>query len=168
METPINKWKCFKMNLYVRILFLKRYVISLVQYQIKAFAIPGRYLRKMNMLMFKYVWNSRWEKIERKILVRSLNNGGFNMIDLKKRREAYIFSQINSIPQNMNQHWACLYVYWFGLLLKPLHPNLASNLWVHTLADVFSTFTHTQTRGLPEKVWFEYESIEINWSMSRV
>ena len=83
--------------------------------------------------MFKYVWNSRWEKIERKILVRSVNNGGLNMIDLKTRREADIISQIISIPQNMNQPWACLYVYWFGLLLKPLHPNLASNLWVHTL-----------------------------------
>ena len=33
----------------------------------------------------------------------------------------------------MNQHWTCLYVYWFGLLLKPLHPNLASIHWVHTL-----------------------------------
>ena len=109
------------------------YVISLVQYQIKAFAIPGRYLRQMNMLMFKYVWNSRWEKKERKILVRSVNNGGLNMIDLKTRREADIISQIISIPQNMNQPWARLYVYWFGLLLKPLHPNLASNLWVHRL-----------------------------------
>ena len=49
METTINKWKYFKMNLCERILFLKMYVISLVQYQIKAFAIPGRYLRKMNM-----------------------------------------------------------------------------------------------------------------------
>ena len=55
------------------------------------------------------------------------------MIDLKKRRGADIISQIISIPQNMNQHWACLYVYWFGLLLKPLHPNFASYLWVHTL-----------------------------------
>ena len=61
METTINKWKYFKINLCERILFLKMYVISLVQYQIKAFAIPGRYLRQMNMLMFKYVWNSRWE-----------------------------------------------------------------------------------------------------------
>ena len=33
---------------------------------------------------------------------------------------------------------------------------------------VFSTFTHTQTRGLLEKVWFEYESSGINWSMSGV
>ena len=27
-----------------------------------------------------------------------------------------------------------------------------------TLTAVFSTLTHTQTRGLLEKVWFEYES----------
>ena len=54
------------------------------------------------MLMFKYVWNSRWEKIERKILVRPVNNGGLNIIDLKKRREADIISQIISIPQNIN------------------------------------------------------------------
>ena len=86
METTINKWKYFKMNLCERIFFLKIYVIGLVQYQLKAFAIPGRYLRKMNMLMFKYVWNSRWEKIERKILVGQVNNGGLNMIDLKKEK----------------------------------------------------------------------------------
>ena len=32
----------------------------------------------------------------------------------------------------------------------------------------FSTFTHTQTRGLLAKAWFEYELSGINWSMSGV
>ena len=72
-------------------------VISLIQYQIKAFAIPGRYLRKMNMLMFKYVWNSRRERIERKIFVRSVNNGGLNMIDIKKRRGGQILFHKSSV-----------------------------------------------------------------------
>ena len=35
-----------------------------------------------------------------------------------------------------------------------------------TKTAVFSTFTHTQTRGLLKKVWFEYGSSGINWSMS--
>ena len=42
------------------------------------------------------------------------------------------------------------------------------NIAVSELTAVFSTFTHTQTRGLLEKVWFEYESSGINWSMSGV
>ena len=36
------------------------------------------------------------------------------------------------------------------------------------LLAVISTFTHTQTQGQLEKVWFEYESSGINWSMSGV
>ena len=55
------------------------------------------------------------------------------MIDLKSRRIADIINQIISINNNLNQPWSCLYVYWFGLSLRKIYPNLASNSYVHTL-----------------------------------
>ena len=55
------------------------------------------------------------------------------MLDLQTRRKADIILQIINIPMNLDQLWACLYVYWFGLVMKNVHPNLAGNIWVHTL-----------------------------------
>ena len=133
MEAKVDKWNFLKLNIYERILFLKTYVTSIVQYQIKVFTIPGRYLRKMNMLMYKYIWNSRWEKIARKILIRPCERGGLGMLDLQTIRKADIITQIINIPMNLDKPWACLYVYWFGLVMKKIHPSLASNIWVHTL-----------------------------------
>ena len=46
--------------------------------------------------------------------------------------------------------------------------GIKQKIALHCLTAVFSTFTHTQTRGLLEKVWFEYDSSGINWSMSGV
>ena len=133
METTIKKWKFFRINLHQKILFLKTYIIGLIQYHIKAFELPNRYLRKMNILMFKYIWGSNYEKISRKALTRSIENGGMAMIDLKSRRIADIINQITNINNNLNQPWACLYIYWFGLSLRKIYPNLASNSYVHTL-----------------------------------
>ena len=55
------------------------------------------------------------------------------MIDIQTRRKTDNITQIINVPQNLDQPWACLYVYWFGFLLKNIHPRLADNTWVHTL-----------------------------------
>ena len=59
MESKIEKWKFLRYNIYGRNLFLTAYIIAKIQYQIIAFTIPGRYLRKMNILMYKYIWRSK-------------------------------------------------------------------------------------------------------------
>ena len=41
METTIKQWKFFRINLHQKILFLKTYVIGLLQYHIKAFELPS-------------------------------------------------------------------------------------------------------------------------------
>ena len=50
--------------------------------------------------MFKYIWGSNYEKISRKALTRSIENGGMAMIDLKSRRIADIINQITNINNN--------------------------------------------------------------------
>ena len=125
MESRIEKWTFLRYNIHQRILFIKAYIISMI------FTIPGRYLTKMNILMYKYIWGSKREKIARKTLIRSCDKGVLGMIDLQNRRNADIIAQIINVPENLNQQ--CLYVYWIDFMMKIIHPRLADNTWVHTL-----------------------------------
>ena len=98
----------------------------------------------MNILMFKYIWGLKRDKIARKSLIRLYDKGGLGMIDIQTRRKADIITQIINVPQNLEQPWACLYVYWFGFLMKHIHPRLADNKWVHTL-NIPSKFSDIKT-----------------------
>ena len=73
------------------------------------------------------------EKIVRKTLIKSINKGGLGIIDLQYRRKAEIITQFIKVPKYLNQPWTCLYVYWFGLMVKNIHPRLSDYTLVHTL-----------------------------------
>ena len=97
METTIKKWKFFRINLHQKFLFLKTYITGSIQYHIKAIELPSRYLRKNE---YTYKCLNIYEKISRKTLIISIEQGGMAMIDLKSRRIADIINQIISINSN--------------------------------------------------------------------
>ena len=56
MKQIIQNWKFLKLNILERIQMLKTYVISILQYPMRAFNLPKGFDRKINALLYPYIW----------------------------------------------------------------------------------------------------------------
>ena len=133
MDKIVKNWKFFKLNILEKILMLKTYVISILQFPLRAFLIPKGYDKKINGILYPYIRNSKREKIARNIINQTYDNGGLAMIDITLRSVANVLQNIANIEQKLNQPWALLHIYWFGIILKHDFPNLARNIWAHIM-----------------------------------
>ena len=133
MKQIIQNWKFLKLNILERIQMLKTYVISILQYPMRAFNLPKGFDRKINPLLYPYIWNSKREKLARRIINQSYENGGLMMTDIILRNHANTLINIANIELKSEQPWAALYIYWIGITLKYDLPELAKNTWVHTI-----------------------------------
>jgi len=53
------------------------------------------FIKKINQVMFKFIWRSRWEKIERAILCNNIREGRAKIIDIKQYLLALKFKWIH-------------------------------------------------------------------------
>ena len=159
MERIIKNWKFLKLNVYDKTLMLKTYVISILQYCMRAFPLPKLYERKINSILYPFIWNSKREKLARNIINLPYDRGGLNMTDINLRSVANIIQIISKVEQKSEQPWAALYIYWLGLTLKPLYPKISENKYVHT----FQVPSHMQyIKDLIHK----YKSNNILWNIN--
>ena len=104
---------------------LKTYVISILQYVMRAFSLPKNYVKKFNALFYLYIWNSKREKLARYIINQPVELDGLAMINIEIRNQANMLTNIRNIKLKINQPWALLYVYWFGIQLREIYPDFA-------------------------------------------
>ena len=114
-------------------LIIKTYVINILQFPMRAFHIPKFYVKKVNSLVYPFIWNSKREKVARDIVNLPYDRGGLNMTDIKTRCKANMIINICNIERKLNQPWAMLYTYWLGISLKHVFPALGKNQYVHML-----------------------------------
>ena len=133
MEKIIQNWKFLKVNIFERVGMLKTYVISILQYVMRAFSLPKNYVKKFNALLYPYIWNSKREKLARNIINQPVELGGLAMINIEIRNQANMLTNLRNIELKINQPWALLYVYWLGIQLREIYPDFAKNKWLHTL-----------------------------------
>jgi len=72
-------------------------------------AIPNKFLQKLNLKLFRFLWPSKWERVARAKLYNTIEEGGINMIKV----ENYIKSlrltwAIKILNENFQAPWKCI------------------------------------------------------------
>ena len=98
-------------------------------------------VKQNNLLIFRFLWNSVWEKLPRKNIYKNILNGGLSISNIRLRSETNLIQLLCKIRNNFKQPWAALSIHWFGSGLKDTYPSLSSNKYVHTL-DIPETLNH--------------------------
>ena len=93
----------------------------------RAFDLPKGFDKKFNALLYQYIWNSKREKLARKIINQSYDNGGLMTTDIVLRSHVNMLINIANTELKLNQQWAALYIYWLGITLKYDFYELARN-----------------------------------------
>ena len=83
IEKLIAQWKKRKLTMIGRIQIVKSLLIPQITYLITVASMPKAILKKVEHLIYKFIWNSITEKVKRKTLIKNYKNGGLNMIDLQ-------------------------------------------------------------------------------------
>ena len=62
-------------------------------------------------------------------------HGGLGLPSVLHKRESIIIQTLRRIELNLDQPWANLYIYWFGLNLKFYHAPYAANTYLHNIEN---------------------------------
>ena len=77
----INKWNTINLNIIEKVIVIKTYIISKIQYMQQVIEIPNYYIDKFNSLIFRYLWSGR-DKINRKTITNNIEKGGLGLTDI--------------------------------------------------------------------------------------
>ena len=81
IDKTLNKWKHVKADLFEKVIILKTYVISKIQYVQKIIELPNDFIKIVNRKMFKFLWNGT-DKIKRDTITNNTYKGGLGLTDL--------------------------------------------------------------------------------------
>lgn len=78
----LNSWLQRNISIFGRIL-LKMEGISRFIYPAYSLAIPDNYIKKMNKIHSDFIWNDKQDFIRRSDMVKSVEEGGMNVINVE-------------------------------------------------------------------------------------
>ena len=102
LKQKVEHWNFVRLNICGKVIAIKTYFIGLFQYQMRAFKISDTFMKKINFILFTFLWSSRREKIERKILTQEKHTGGMAMNNLNLRWEANILTNIRKMESQVS------------------------------------------------------------------
>jgi len=82
LKNALHVWKCRKLTIYGKITILKCLGISKMVYAFSVLNVPKEIVKEVNKLVYNFVWNNT-ERIKRKTLINTYENGGMNMLDIE-------------------------------------------------------------------------------------
>lgn len=83
IRKSLRWWNTRDLSLKGRILIIKSTALAKVVYLTGALHTPNWVINEINKEFFGFVWKFKRDKVARKVLVNTVDNGGLNMIDFK-------------------------------------------------------------------------------------
>ena len=112
LERLCSLWGKRYLTLHGRITILKSFGISLFIYLMQSIGIKDEYLKKINTIIFRFIWNPSakngqrvTEKVKREIICKSYENGGLNMINIFKMQDSFLLKLGDRILNDQENSW---------------------------------------------------------------
>ena len=109
-----------------RSVILKAVLCSSIWYVGSLILMPQSVEKRLNKLLFTFLWNSQPEALKREMLLNDFPNGGLNVIDIKTKIESFLVKQVLQLFNGSQVKWKYLAIYWIGLHLREYVPSFAS------------------------------------------
>lgn len=115
ISTTFNLWKMRNLTISGRILLAKVYGLSKINYIASLFQIPKTYVKRIEKILFDFIWKGKNDKVKRKLLVKEYSEGGQRMIDIETMIEKYNIKWIQQFLAPNPSNWKHIFEYY----LKP-------------------------------------------------
>ena len=90
IDEQFRKWSRRSLSVLGKILIVKTFGILQVTYLLQSMSIPEPFLKKLNAVLYKFIWNRHYlaakapERIRREIVNKSIKLGGLGMLEVSE------------------------------------------------------------------------------------
>ena len=107
----LKQWQHRNLSLIGRITVIKSFAFPKLIYPLTVLPTPpNRYIKQINTAMFEFLWNKKPDKIKRKIITGTYEEGGLKMLDTEKFINSLKASWIKCLLDNNNKGmWKIFY-----------------------------------------------------------
>ena len=169
IEKEIVQWRRRNLTLIGKITVVKSLLVSKLVHVLSALPDPCTdTIKKLNSILFSFIWNNGADKIKRSVIVQSYEQGGLKMVDI----QSFLSSLKTSWLKRL--YWADHDVVWaniakemlppvenvvcFGSVkLKELSTQLKNKFWVDVLkawSNFCAAYKPDDDEIMTDKLWF--------------
>jgi len=111
IESSFKQWSKRKLTLTGRSLITKALGLSRVVYLSFAISIPSSILKKLNSLIWKFIWNGKRDKVARATTMQPLTRGGLNCFHIPSFISSFHLKMLQRIISRPDQPWTHYWIY---------------------------------------------------------
>ena len=116
MKNCIEVWKSRNLTLKGKILIIKTFLISQINYELEMKPIPKNIVKEIDKILWNFLWDGKQPLVNKQTMCLDVENGGLNMINLKTFIEAKHIKIIHKIVNAETQHWNMMGKHWIKYL----------------------------------------------------
>ena len=146
-EKFLYQWKRRRWTPLGKITVVKTFILSSFNHIFSSLPITDNILvKKLNNLLYSFVWDNKPDKVNRKLITNSYINGGLNMVDIDIFIKCQKVAWVKQLVQTPNAPWAKLFSSLISIdkfyLLGPLWAKIAaSNIANHFWKEVLMSWS---------------------------
>jgi len=137
LEKSIEKWDVSDLTMKGRVTVVNIYILTKIWYIAEITPPPKKIIRKINSLIFPFIWGIKLEHVNRATMFLPPSKGGWGVIDIKSKMATMHCSHVGNIISARKTKWKELAIYWCGFHLREIAPILAVNTRPHCFHKPF-------------------------------
>jgi len=116
LEKCLRTWKSRELTLLGRILIVKTFAVSKLIYLSSTCVCPHMVLKKINKIIFRFIWKNKPDKVKRDTIIASKLNGGLKMVDYILKDKALKVRMLQRLLDSNKGKWKILPNYYLDSL----------------------------------------------------
>ena len=118
MKNCIQVWKSRDLTLKGKVLIIKTFLISQIDYEIEMKSIPKNIVKEIDKILWNFLWNGKQPLVNKQTICLEVKKGGLNMINLNTFIQAKHIKIIHKIINYETLHWNMIGKHWLKCLDK--------------------------------------------------
>lgn len=116
LQKTLDSWSKRNLTIFGRVTVLKCLALSQIIHLSIVDSIPTKFMKSLNTIVFRFIWNKKVEKIKRCTLTESYKNGGIRMTDIHNQMLSFRLKWLGRFLNDNKETWKKMFSYWFDLL----------------------------------------------------
>jgi len=157
-KATLEKWKDRKLTLFGKVLVINSLAAATLWYVAPVYPLSRSVQRKIEKLMFEFLWDGKTELVNRKTLYLSKEEGGLGLVCIPLKAKALLLKSVKKALTDPEAPTSRYAHYWLGLSLRQLDPESWNNNIPHSMErppHFESIFGHLKD--------LETKDVQIDW-----
>ena len=110
VDVLIKNWKKRKLTLLGKIVIIKTLIIPKITYYSSVKSVDSAKVKDLESSLYKFIWDDKVDKVKRKVLISSFNEGGLCMRDLESHIDMLRMTWVKRLldERNTDSNWIIL------------------------------------------------------------